>query len=73
MKHGRGRSQVRTIVATTSKKKAAEILNLSMGAFSQFWSETGNKTEIEVATKKPGIIFQSSSSSTGVQDFLEAV
>lgn len=49
--------QYRTIVATTSKKKACEIVGGSLYHFNNYWSETGNKLEIEVATSQPETIF----------------
>ena len=50
--------QKRTIVASTSKKAAAEALGLSLHAFNQYWSETGNKAELAVLqANEPGVVF----------------
>jgi hypothetical protein len=53
--------QVRTIVAATSKKKAAELVGVSLYGFSDFWCETGNDTELETALASPMTVFKSSS------------
>jgi hypothetical protein len=41
--------QVRTIVATKTKKKAIELLHISAYHFNDYWCETGNKIELEAA------------------------
>jgi hypothetical protein len=53
--------QVRTIVATTSKKKAAELVGESIHQINTWWEETGNATEVAVATAKPDTVFVASS------------
>lgn len=45
--------QVRTIVATDTKKKACELLNMSIGEFNTYWSQTGNKAELEAGRTTP--------------------
>ena len=55
-------TQLRTIVATTTKKRAAEILRMSLYEFNNYWSETGNDIELETALKEPEIVFVASSS-----------
>lgn len=37
VERGRGKSEVRTIVATTSQKRAAEILGLSLSAIRNYY------------------------------------
>ena len=59
--HQKG-NQVRTIVATTSKKRAVEILNeyghnISYYYFNDYWCKTGNKHEIKLAVSQPETIF----------------
>ena len=53
--------QVRTIVATTSKKKGAELVGISLHHFRDYWGETGNKDELEAALPNPEIVLVSSS------------
>ena len=60
--HMGARGQLRTIVATTSRTKAAEVLGLRLSALAGYWCVTGNTTEIEVALSQPGQVFQASSS-----------
>ena len=53
MKRG-SRFQERTVVATTTQKKAADLLNMSLHEFRNYWCETGNEAEVEAAMAKPG-------------------
>jgi len=53
---------VRTIIAERSQKRAAAIVGSSLHEFRNYWSETGNKIEIETATQQPGVIFQATTS-----------
>ena len=53
--------QVRTIVATTSKKRAAELLNLSIYYFNEHWAESNNDKEVVIATKFPEVVLKASS------------
>lgn len=57
-----GGNQVRTIVAAKSKKEAAALVGETIGYFNKYWSETGNKTEIECALAKPGQVLRASTS-----------
>ena len=52
--------QVRTIVATKSQKKAAELVGVSLHHFRDYWGETGNKDELEAALPNPEIVLVSS-------------
>jgi hypothetical protein len=55
MLHGK---QVRTIVATTSQKAAAELVGISLSYLRGYWSETWNRQELEVALAQPGTVFR---------------
>lgn len=52
-----GGKQVRTIVAAKSQKAAAEAVGISLGEFRNYWAETGNDQELEIALPQPGIVF----------------
>lgn len=52
----------RKIVATRTKKEAAEALSMSLYLFNQYASDTGNQTEIDLATSEPGQVFYKSNS-----------
>ena len=58
MHHGK---QLNTIVATHTQKEAAKLLGISLYELRNYWSETGNDIEINVATSKPGVVFWASS------------
>ena len=45
--------QVRTIVATTSKKRVVELTGNSLYYINDYWSITGNKLEVESALARP--------------------
>lgn len=49
--------QVRTIVATTSQKRASRLTGESLYTIRNYWAVTGNENEIAVATPHPGIVF----------------
>lgn len=53
----RHHAQVRAIVAVRTKKEAAVAFGMSLYALNDWASETGNATEIAVATAKPGAVF----------------
>ena len=55
-------NQVRTIIATKTKKQASEILGISMYELNTYWCETGNKIELKVALGKPFVVFMASGS-----------
>lgn len=65
----KGGKQVRTIVATRTKKRAMELLKASPNTFKDYWSETGNAVEIATALPKPDTIFIASTSMGN--DFIE--
>lgn len=46
--------QCRAVVATTSKKAAAELLGMNIRTFNYNGCETGNPEEIAMATAEPG-------------------
>lgn len=45
--------QARAIVAAKSKKRAAELLKMSIYMFNQYASETGNENDIKRAIENP--------------------
>ena len=45
--------QAHVIVAAKTKKRAAELLGMSMYTFNNYVSETGNKADIEEALANP--------------------
>ncbi|MGE8063800.1 hypothetical protein [Pseudomonas sp. NPDC089569] len=49
--------QVRTIVAASSQKKAAELVGVSLSYLRGYWSETGNAVELKTALSQPGVVF----------------
>jgi len=50
----KGRSfQARAVVATKTKKKAAELLGLSMYMFNEYAAQTWNEKEVAAAMEKP--------------------
>ena len=61
LKHMGARGQLRTIVATTSRAKAAELVGLRPSEMANYWSVTGNQTELATALAEPGQVFQASS------------
>ena len=54
--------QLRTIIATKTKKEAVKKLGISIYEFNTWWCETGNDIETEIALKNDGIVFVASSS-----------
>jgi len=50
-------AQLRAIVATHTKKEAAELLGISVSHLSEYGSVSGNEEQIAIATAKPGQIF----------------
>jgi hypothetical protein len=59
---GRGRRQVRTIVAARNQREAADLVGIDMGYMRGFWSVTGNAREIDTAMGEPFTVFRASSS-----------
>ena len=53
----KGRKQVRTLVATKTKKKAMELLKLPYRYFTDYWCATSNEIEIKLALTCPEKIF----------------
>lgn len=53
----RGGKQIRVIVATKTKKRATELFEVSIPTFNTWYSETGNKKELEIALAEPEVIF----------------
>lgn len=49
--------QARAVVAAPSKKRAAELLGLSMYTFNNYACETGNKKELDKALAQPETVF----------------
>ena len=49
--------QQRCIVAAYTKKRAAELIGVSLHYFNGYASETGNKEECEMAIAKPETVF----------------
>ena len=43
--------QVRAIIGAYTKKQAMEIGKLSYSEITNYWSETGNETELSIATE----------------------
>lgn len=71
-----GGKQCRTIVAAPTKKAALEALKVCAGRmslyeFNNYWTDTGNKIELEVALAKPLTVFRASG--TMNYDFKEVV
>ncbi len=48
-----GGQQANAVVATYTKKRAAELLKQSRHTFNQYTSETSNKFDVEEALAKP--------------------
>lgn len=49
--------QVRTIVAASSQKEAAELLGITVRHLRDYWPQTGNALEVETALAQPGVVF----------------
>lgn len=47
----------RAIVAATSQRKAAIAIGVGVSTIRKYWSVTGNKVEVLIATRHPGIVF----------------
>lgn len=48
--------QCRAVVATKTKKRAAELLKMSLYTLNSYGCVTGNEKEIEAAMKEPGTV-----------------
>ena len=60
--YGRGQVQVRTIVAASSQKQAAELLGIGLSKLRGCWGCTGDETELAAALACPGTVLQASTS-----------
>ena len=49
--------QIDILIATSSQKKASELIGVSISTIKNYFSQTGNKETIEIAMKKPETIF----------------
>lgn len=63
----REHGQCRAIVATTSQSAAAKIVGCSLNSFRDYWSETGNATELAAALARPGVLLLASSTRVGLE------
>lgn len=54
-------SAQRSIIAAQTKKRAADIVGLTVNEFNRHWCETGDPKEIDLALSQPEVIFKSSS------------
>lgn len=48
----------RAIVAATSQKAAAELIGISVNHLREYGSQTGNAKEIEIAMRRPGMVWR---------------
>lgn len=55
---GYPRGKFRTVVAASSKKAGAMIVGCSLNHFNNYWTESFNKTELDVALSEPGVVFE---------------
>ena len=63
--------QVRTIVATKTKKKAIELLHISAYHFNDYWCDTGNLIELEAAMLNPEkVLITESHYPKSIHDFI---
>lgn len=56
--------QVDILIATSSQKRVSELTGLSLGTIKNYFSQTGNKETIEIATAKHETIFYRKKNST---------
>jgi hypothetical protein len=54
--------QVRTIVATKSKKRVSELVGVDYRQVLDYWCETGNDMEIATAISQPNVVFKATAS-----------
>lgn len=55
-----GGQQLRTIVATTSQARAAQLVGVPISVIRDYWSVTGNAHQVDTAMSQPGVVFKSS-------------
>lgn len=48
----------RTIVSATTKKRAAELMKVSISYFNNYCNETGNEFELELALGNPEVVYR---------------
>lgn len=60
------------LIATTTKRAAAEACGMSLYAFGQYASQTGNADDIALATSHPGVLFVHRLDGLGVQPWQQA-
>lgn len=58
--YGRGKPQVRTIIAATNQKRASELLNLTLTDFNLYFTVSSNEIEIKAALSLPEVVLQAS-------------
>lgn len=56
-----GGKQLRTIVATSSRTRAAELVGVSANEIKNYWGQTFNPHEVATAMAQPGIVFKATS------------
>lgn len=49
--------QRRAIVAASSQKEVARIIGCPLYEIREWWCETGNNRELDVALAEPGVVF----------------
>jgi hypothetical protein len=59
-------NQVRAIVATPTRRAAADILGCSDYFMAGYAAETGNEMELEIALSQPGKVFYSPTNRIGI-------
>jgi hypothetical protein len=57
--------QTRGIIAAYTKKQACELANIPMSELNGYWSETGNKIELNIATEVGFWVYDMRNSNTG--------
>jgi len=66
-----GNTQFRAIVATTTKKRAVELLDISAGEFNNFWCETRNSVEVPLGTENPETVFVCTGRRTSQEKYIK--
>jgi len=52
-----GHNQVRAILATTSQKRVAEIMDVPLHKIQNYWAETRSKSETSIALSNPNVAY----------------
>ena len=63
----------RTIVATRTKKRAIELLNISAHHFNRYCCETSNKKELEVTLNNPEVVYTRNNNSNKDDTYREVM